>query len=73
MFNMATMAADECREDAEERAYYRCIDKASQVLGQHVAQGSHEESDLHDLHADGYAPAEAIAELLAHAELDRAA
>jgi hypothetical protein len=37
MFNMATMAADECREDAEERAYYRWIDKASQLLGQHVA------------------------------------
>ncbi|WP_258925259.1 hypothetical protein [Pseudomonas paracarnis] len=33
MFNMATMAADECRADAEERTYYRWIDKASQLLG----------------------------------------
>ncbi|MBC2676889.1 hypothetical protein [Pseudomonas baltica] len=73
MFNMATMAADECREDAEERAYYRWIDKASQLLGQHVALGSHEESDLHDLYADSCTPAEAVAELLARAELARAA
>jgi hypothetical protein len=73
MFNMATMAADECREDAEERTYSRWIDKASQLLGQQVELGSQEESDLHDLYADGCTPAEAGVELLAQAELARAA
>lgn len=73
MFNMATMAADECREDAQERAYYRWIDKASKVLGQQVALGSQEESDLGDFYADGCTPAEAVTELLAQAELARAA
>ena len=73
MFNMATMAADECRADAEERNYYRWIDKASQLLGHQVALGSQEESDLHDFYADGCSPAEAVAELLAQAELARAA
>ncbi|MDO7911375.1 hypothetical protein Q6A49_12610 [Pseudomonas sp. 22-AL-CL-001] len=73
MFNMATMAADECRADAEERTYYRWIDKASQLLGRQVALGSQEESDLHDLYADDCTPAEAVTELLAQLELDRAA
>lgn len=73
MFNMATMAADECREDAQERAYYRWIDKASKVLGQQVALGSQEESDLGDFYADGCTPAEAVTELLAQAELARVA
>lgn len=73
MFNMATMAADECRADAQERTYYRWIDKASQVLGHQVALGSQEESDLHDLYADDCTPAEAVTELLAQAELARAA
>ncbi|MBA6150200.1 hypothetical protein [Pseudomonas juntendi] len=73
MFNMATMAADECRIDAEERTYYRWIDKASLLLGHQVALGSQEESDLHDFYADGCTPAEAVTELLAQAELARAA
>ena len=73
MFNMATMAADECRIDAEERAYYRWIGKASELLGHQVGLGSREESDLHDFYADGCTPAEAVAELLAQAELTRAA
>ena len=73
MFTMATMAADECRIEAEERAYYRWIDKASELLGHQVALGSREESDLHDLYADGCTPAEAVTELLAQAELARAA
>lgn len=73
MFNMATMAAEECRADAQERAYYRWIDKASQLLGHQVALGSKEESDLHDFYADGCTPAEAVTELLAQAELARAA
>lgn len=73
MFNMATMAADECRADAEERTYYRWIDKASQVLGHQVALGSQEESDLHDFYADGCTPDEAVTELLAQQELARAA
>ncbi len=73
MFNMATMAADECRIDAEERAYYRWLDKASELLGHHVVLGSQEESDLYDLCADGCTPAEAVTELLAQAELARAA
>ncbi|MBC3411309.1 hypothetical protein HU720_08330 [Pseudomonas sp. SWRI51] len=73
MFNMATMAADECREDAKERAYYRWTDKASKLLGRRVALGSQEESDLHDFYADGCTPDEAVTELLAQAELARAA
>lgn len=73
MFNMTTMAADECRADAQERAYYRWIDKASQLLGHQVALGSQEESDLHDFYADDCTPAEAVTELLAQAELARAA
>jgi len=73
MFNMATMAADECREDAQERAYYRWIDKASELLGHQVALGSQEESDLGDFHADGCTPDEAVTELLAQQELARAA
>ncbi|SEC26024.1 hypothetical protein SAMN05216178_4011 [Pseudomonas saponiphila] len=73
MFNMATMAADECREDAQERIYYRWIDKASELLGHEVALGSQEESDLHDLYADSCTPSEAVTELLAQAELARAA
>ena len=73
MFNMATMAADECRADAEERTYYRWIDKASQLLGHQVALGSEEESDLHDLYADDCTPADAVTELLAQRELARAA
>ncbi|MGF6595098.1 hypothetical protein [Pseudomonas sp. 2835] len=73
MFNMATMAADECRADAEERTYYRWLDKASQLLGHQVALGSQEESDLHDFYADDCTPAEAVTELLAQQELARAA
>jgi hypothetical protein len=73
MFNMANMAADECREDAQERAYYRWIDKASKVLGQQVTLGSQEESDLGDFYADGCTPAEAVTELLAQQALERAA
>ncbi|MBA5706186.1 hypothetical protein DT037_03745 [Pseudomonas fulva] len=73
MFNMATMAAEECRADAEERTYYGWIDKASDLLGHQVALGSQEESDLHDLYADDCTPAEAVTELLAQAELARAA
>ncbi len=73
MFNMTTMAADECRAGAEERAYYRWIDKASELLGHQVELGSQEESDLYDFHADGCTPAEAVTELLAQAELARAA
>jgi len=73
MFNMATMAADECRDDAEERTYYRWIDKASQLLGHQVALGSQEESDLGDFYADDCSPAEAVTELLAQQALERAA
>lgn len=72
MFNMATMAADECREDAQERAYYRWIDKASGLLGHQVALGSQEESDLHDFYTDGCTPAEAVTELLAQQALEAA-
>ncbi|WP_409264692.1 hypothetical protein [Pseudomonas sp. KCJK9000] len=73
MFNMATMAADECRAGAEERTYYRWIDKASALLDHQVSLGSREESDLHDLYAEGCTPAEAVTELQAQAELARAA
>jgi hypothetical protein len=73
MFNMATMAADECRVDGQERTYYRWIDKASELLGHQVALGSQEESDLGDFYADGCNPAEAVTEMLAQAELARAA
>ncbi|WP_455893734.1 hypothetical protein [Pseudomonas palmensis] len=73
MFNMATMAADEGHIDAEERAYYRWIDKASELLGHQVGLGSREESDLHDFYADGCTPAEAVTELLAQQALEPAA
>ena len=72
MFNMTTMAADECRADAEERAYYRWINKASVLLGHQVALGSREESDLYDLYADGCTPSEAVTELLAQRDLEAA-
>ncbi|WP_236183286.1 hypothetical protein [Pseudomonas juntendi] len=73
MFNMATMAADECRANGEERSYYRWIDKASQLLGHQAALGSKEESDLGDFYADDCTPAEAVTELLAQQALERAA
>lgn len=73
MFNMATMSADECRADVKERTYYRWIDKASVLLGHQVGLGSREESDLHDLYADGCTPAEAVTELLAQQALECAA
>jgi len=60
------------RADAEERTYYRWIDKASQLLGHQVALGSQEESDLHDFYADGCTPDEAVTELLALQALEAA-
>lgn len=65
MFNMATMAADECRTDKSERAYFRFIDKVSAILGRRIELGSADESDAGDLYSAGCTPAEAAAEMSA--------
>ncbi|SEU10138.1 hypothetical protein [Pseudomonas graminis] len=62
MFNMATMAADECREDSQERTWRRWANKAGHILGRYVADGSDDEDFLHDLYLDGASPDEAVAE-----------
>lgn len=72
MFNMATMAADECREDAEDRRWYRWQAQAAKILGRDLVYGSDDDM-LHDLYCDGCTPDEAVTELLAQMELDRAA
>jgi hypothetical protein len=64
MINMATMAADECREDASERTWRRWADKAGKVLGKYIADGSSEEGLLHDLYLDDCTPTEAVTEFL---------
>jgi hypothetical protein len=65
MFNMATMAADECREDAQVLSFRKWADRAGRLLGHYVADGSDDESDLFDLYADGCTPSEAVIELRA--------
>jgi hypothetical protein len=65
MFNMATMAADECREDAQVLSFRKWADQAGKIIGHYVADGSDEESDLFDLFSDGCTPAEAAAEMQA--------
>ncbi|MGE8453534.1 MAG: hypothetical protein ACN6OP_23565 [Pseudomonadales bacterium] len=72
MFNMATMAADECREDAQERHWHRWQAQAAKILGRDLVYGSDDDM-LHDLYCDGCTPAEAVTELLAQMELDRVA
>ncbi|MEW9858440.1 hypothetical protein [Pseudomonas putida] len=64
MFNMAIMAADECREDAQDRAWNRWIAQARQSLGRYIVddQGETEEW-LHDLYCDGCEPSEAVTEV----------
>lgn len=69
MFNMATMAADECREDSSALAYRDWLNRAGNVLGHYVAEGSQEESDLFDLYSDGGMPREAVTELRAQQAL----
>lgn len=73
MFNMATMAADECREDKADRAYYSWLSKVEKLVGQIIELGSQEESDFGDFHREGLTPAEAVTEMLAQQELERAA
>lgn len=63
MFNMATMAADECRAKYQERTWRRWADKAGQLLGRYVADGSDDEDFLHDLYLDGSSPDEAVTEM----------
>jgi hypothetical protein len=65
MFNMATMAADECREDAQDLSFRKWANKAGKLLGRYVADGSDDENDLFDLYADGCTPSEAVTELRA--------
>lgn len=72
MFNMATMAADECREDAQERRWNRWEANAAKILSRAIIDGSDDDL-LHDLYCDGCTPAEAVTELLAQQELERAA
>jgi len=72
MFNMATMAADECREDAEERHWHSWEASAAKILGRDLVDGSDDDM-LYDLYREGCTPAEAVTELLAQKELARAA
>lgn len=65
MFNMATMAADECREDSSVLTYRNWLNRAGNLLGHYVEDGSQEESDLFDLYSDGCMPREAVTELRA--------
>jgi hypothetical protein len=72
MFNMATMAADECRSDKQERTWRRWADKAGDILGRHVVDGSEDEDFLHDLYLDGCTPDEAATEFLAQQAMEAA-
>lgn len=63
MFNMASMAADECRADAAEIAYTKWLSDVGIVVGFYVAEGSQLESDLFDYYADKATPVEAAAEV----------
>ena len=65
MFNMTTMAADECRSSAAEITYSGWMKQVSAIIGHFIAGGSDEESDAFDYYADGCTPAEAAAELMA--------
>ena len=65
MFNMTTMAADECRSDAADIAYSGWAKQVSAILGHFIVEGSDEDSDAFDYYADGCTPAEAAAELKA--------
>lgn len=71
MFNMATMAADECREDAQEHRWKGWIAKAEKILGRETVNGSDDEM-LHDLYCDGCTPAEAVTEFMAQQAMDAA-
>jgi len=73
MFSMTTMAADECREDAQEQTWRRWADKAGKLIGKYVADGSDEENSLHDLYLDGCTPSEAVTEMRAQQALANAA
>jgi hypothetical protein len=72
MFNMATMAADECRTDSQERTWRRWADKTGEKLGRDVADGSDDEDLLHDLYLDGCTPEEAVTEMVAQQALEAA-
>lgn len=63
MFNMTTMAAQECRTDAGERAYHSWLNKLGTLQGRQIELGSQAESDAFDLFADGCSPEEAAEEL----------
>jgi hypothetical protein len=67
MLNMATMAADECRQTPEENAYERWISDVEKVLERPVQLNSDEESDLFDLYSDKCSPQEAVDEIRAQA------
>jgi hypothetical protein len=58
MFNMATMAADECRESNQERVYGQWLKQVEKIAGHCV-----DDSDAFDLYADGCNPEDAAAEL----------
>jgi len=74
MFNMATMAADECREDPADRAWRRWTEQAGKILGRYVGDGSNEAEEwLHDLYRESCTPEEAVTEMLAQQEMERAA
>ena len=64
MFNMATMAADECREDAQGRAWNRWVAQARKILTRYVVDDQEDAEEwLHDLYCDGCDPAEAVTEV----------
>lgn len=63
MFNMTTMAAQECRTNAGERGYHTWLNKLGTIQGRPVEPGSKAESEAFDLFADGCSPEEAAEEL----------
>lgn len=64
MFNMATMAADECREDFQDRAWNRWIAQARKILDRYIVDDQSEAEEwLHDLYCDGCQPYEAVTEV----------
>lgn len=62
-FNMASMAADECRADDGEIAYAKWLSAVGVVIGFYVVEGSQLESDLFDYYADKATPVEAANEV----------
>ncbi|MFY1029122.1 hypothetical protein [Pseudomonas asiatica] len=66
MFNMATMAADECRTDDSEKNWQKWLARCEHLVGRSLAE-IEAHSDLWDMYLDGATPDEAIDEMLTQA------